>query len=109
VRHRVSIGLLCTTCVALTLGAAPLVSGSQAPSLTDRVAATNPAASAPQLTNADLQAWLDSFFPYALQSNDIAGVVVLVVKNGEIMFQKGYGHADLEKRAPMDPQRTIVG
>ena len=64
--------------------------------------------STPEFTQADVEAWLDGFVPYALQKNDIAGMVVLVVKDGKILLQKGYGYADLAKRTPMDPGRTIV-
>ena len=34
------------------------------------------------LTKADAEAWLDGFFPYALQRGDVAGAVVVVVKDG---------------------------
>jgi CubicO group peptidase (beta-lactamase class C family) len=63
---------------------------------------------APELTRADLESWLDGFFPYALQQADIAGAVVSVVKDGEVLLQKGYGYADVAKRTPMDPERTIM-
>jgi CubicO group peptidase (beta-lactamase class C family) len=65
------------------------------------------AASAPQLTRADVEAWLDGFMPFTLRSGDIAGAVVVVVKDGEILAQKGYGYSDVEKRTPVDPERTL--
>ena len=34
--------------------------------------------------------------PYALQRGDIAGAVVVVVKDGQVLLQKGYGYADVE-------------
>src|SRR5580658_9882096 len=58
------------------------------------------AAGARRLTSEDLQAWLDGFFPYALQRNDIAGAVVLVVKDGKILLEKGYGYSDLAEQKP---------
>lgn len=61
-----------------------------------------------ELTRADLEPWLDGFFPYALRQADIAGAVIAVVKDGEVLLQKGYGYADVAKRAPMDPERTIL-
>ena len=33
--------------------------------------------------------------PYALRTRDIAGAVVVVVKDGEVLLQKGYGYADV--------------
>ena len=61
----------------------------------------------PVLTHADLEAWLDGYMPYALQTGDIAGAVVVVVKDGEVLLQKGYGYADLAKRTPVDPARHL--
>ena len=61
----------------------------------------------PVLTRADLEAWLDGYMPYALQTGDIAGAVVVVVKDGEVLLQKGYGYADLAKRTPVDPARHL--
>ena len=62
---------------------------------------------APELTRADAEAWLDGFLPYALGSADIAGAVVVVVKNGEVLLQKGYGYADVAARKPVDPALTL--
>lgn len=66
-----------------------------------------PPAGAPVLTREDAEAWLDGIMPYALANGDIAGAVVVVVKDGRILVQKGYGYADLEKRAPVDPENTL--
>jgi CubicO group peptidase (beta-lactamase class C family) len=61
----------------------------------------------PALTRADLEAWLDGYMPYALQTGDIAGAVVVVVKDGQVLLQKGYGYADLAKRTPVDPEKHL--
>jgi CubicO group peptidase (beta-lactamase class C family) len=66
------------------------------------------AATAPELTKTDVDAWLDGFVPYALQQGDIAGAVVVVVKDGSILTQRGFGYADLAAREPMDPERTLM-
>lgn len=66
------------------------------------------ATESPQLTSADLETWLDGFLPFALAKNDIAGMVVVVVKDGEVLLQKGYGYADVAAKEPMDPERSIV-
>src|SRR4030095_10267640 len=68
------------------------------------VAADSPA---PQLTRADVEGWLDGFLPYALSSGDIAGGVIVVVKEGEVLAQKGYGYADEATKKPVDPERTM--
>jgi CubicO group peptidase (beta-lactamase class C family) len=59
------------------------------------------------LTKEDAEAWLDGFFPFALQRSDVAGAVVAVVKDGNILLQKGYGFADVAERKPVDPERTL--
>jgi CubicO group peptidase (beta-lactamase class C family) len=68
------------------------------------VAADSPA---PQLTRADVEAWLDGYLPYAISSGDIAGGVIVVVKDGEVLTNKGYGYADVAAKKPVDPERTM--
>jgi CubicO group peptidase (beta-lactamase class C family) len=62
----------------------------------------------PALTKADVDAWLDGFMPNALTQGDIAGAAVVVVKDGSILTQRGYGYADLAAHEPMDPDRTLL-
>ncbi|HUD28814.1 MAG TPA: serine hydrolase domain-containing protein, partial [Novosphingobium sp.] len=74
----------------------------------------SPAVTTPQkpgggrdLTAADLDPWLDGYVPFALHSNDIAGAVVTVVKDGQVIAARGYGYADIARRKPVDPARTL--
>ncbi|MEO6925674.1 MAG: serine hydrolase domain-containing protein, partial [Rhodanobacter sp.] len=62
----------------------------------------------PVLDAADLSAWLDGRVPYALKSGDIAGAVVVVVKDGKVLFEKGYGYADVAAKVPMDAETTMM-
>jgi CubicO group peptidase (beta-lactamase class C family) len=74
-----------------------------------QTATAAPVESSPHpLERADLEAWLDGMIPYALKAGEMAGVVVMVVKDGTVVLQKGYGYSDVEKRLPMDPERTMV-
>jgi len=66
-----------------------------------------PATGAPVLTKTDADAWLDGFFPYAIQRGDIAGAVVVIVKDGQVVTQRGYGFADAAARKPVDPDTTM--
>ncbi len=59
------------------------------------------------LTKEDVNSWLDGYMPYALNTGDIPGAVVVVVKDGQILTARGYGYADVEKRKPVDPERTL--
>jgi CubicO group peptidase (beta-lactamase class C family) len=65
------------------------------------------AQASPQLTREDLEAWLDGFIPYALGRGNIAGGIVVAVKDGQVLLQKGFGYADVEKKLPVDPERTL--
>ena len=66
---------------------------------------TTPALSA-DLSAPDVEAWLHGLMSYGLESGDIAGSVVVVVKDGKVLFQSGYGYADVAKKTPMDADRT---
>ena len=59
------------------------------------------------LTATDVNAWLDGFLPYALGRGDIPGAVVVVVKDGQILTQRGYGLADVAKNRRVDPSTTL--
>jgi len=59
------------------------------------------------LVREDLEAWLDGYMPYALRRGDVAGAVVVVVKGGEVLLEKGYGYADRATHRPVDPQNTL--
>lgn len=67
-----------------------------------------PAAASPVVpTSDDLAGFLDPIFARQLADYDIPGAVVVVVKDGEILYKKGYGFANLEQRTPFDPDRTL--
>ncbi|MBW8778980.1 MAG: beta-lactamase family protein [Burkholderiales bacterium] len=66
-----------------------------------------PALPAHALTAQDAQAWLDGLMPTALRTARTPGAVVVIVKDGQVLLEKGYGYADEKKRAPVDPARTL--
>jgi CubicO group peptidase (beta-lactamase class C family) len=68
--------------------------------------AAAPAATA-EMTAADVEAFLDGVMPAQLGPGDVGGAVVVVVKDGKVLFGKGYGFADVEKRVPVDWQTTL--
>jgi CubicO group peptidase (beta-lactamase class C family) len=79
-----------------------------APGPTPPSGAAEPASNAnAQLSKADVDAWLDGYLPYALQRDDAAGAVVVVVKDGQVLTQRGFGFADVAARRPVDPERTL--
>jgi len=60
-----------------------------------------------ELTAADLESFLDGMMPAQLEREDIAGAVVSVVKDGKLLFAKGYGYSDIEKRQPVTADATL--
>lgn len=68
-----------------------------------------PAASAAPvpLSAADAESWLDGLMPTALRIAGVPGAVVVLVKDGKPLLEKGYGFADLEKFVPVDPGSTL--
>lgn len=66
-----------------------------------------PPTGARELSKVDVDSWLDGFMPFALARGDIAGAVVVVVKDGQVLTQRGYGFADVEKRKPVSPETTL--
>jgi CubicO group peptidase (beta-lactamase class C family) len=59
------------------------------------------------LTAADLESFLEGMMPSQLEREDIAGAVIAVVKDGKVLFAKGYGYSDMEKRQPVTPDATL--
>jgi len=42
-----------------------------------------------------------------LKRDDIAGAVICVVKDGKVLYEKGYGYADASRQVPVSPQDTL--
>ena len=99
---------------ALALPASAQVPAEKAPAKPTTTAVVAPASVAPvkpgqaaALTAADVNAWLDGYMPYALEAGDMAGAVVVVVKDGQVLTQRGFGYADMKRRRPVDPAATL--
>ncbi len=100
--------------VGVMLGCAAIV--AQAPKPAEPKAAVSPAKSAVsddtaqkphELTADDLGAFFDGFVPQQIEHADIAGAVIAVVKDGKLLFAKGYGYSDVEKKTPVSPETTL--
>ena len=94
-------------CLFGLVQATPLTPLTPTATTASAVPAAAPTASAPALTRADLEAWLDGFVPNALASSDVAGAVVVVVKDSQILLAKGFGYADVATKKPVDPKTTL--
>ena len=56
---------------------------------------------------AELQAFLDGMLPALMRDKHVAGATIAVVKDGQLYFSKGYGWQDVDKRIPVDPEKTL--
>ncbi|MCP1356379.1 beta-lactamase family protein [Aneurinibacillus migulanus] len=55
----------------------------------------------------EVEEFADTFFSQPHIKDQLAGAVFVIVKDGKILLKKGYGYADLEKKIPADPDRTV--
>jgi CubicO group peptidase (beta-lactamase class C family) len=60
-----------------------------------------------QLTSDDVGRFFDALIPPAFREENVPGAVVIVVANGSVLFGKGYGHADVGTRTPVEPAKTV--
>jgi CubicO group peptidase (beta-lactamase class C family) len=59
------------------------------------------------LTPEDVNAWLDGYVPYGIARGDIPGAVVVVVKDGQVLTERGYGYSNVAKKTTIDPKTTL--
>jgi CubicO group peptidase (beta-lactamase class C family) len=83
------------------LGPTPVATPVPTPPTTPANQAAHP------LTADDVNAWLDGFMPYGIASGDIPGAVVVVVKDGQVLTEKGYGYSNVAKKTKVDPKTTL--
>lgn len=82
-----------------------------APNLSATLASSDPA-TFPTATHSlgdpqELETFVDGLMIRQLADLHVAGAVVVIVQDGKVLLSKGYGYADLEKRIPVDPERTL--
>jgi len=60
-----------------------------------------------EMTATDVEAFLDGLMPLQLGREDIAGAVIAIVKDGKLLFAKGYGYSDVAAKSPVSPDNTL--
>ncbi|GGD45500.1 serine hydrolase domain-containing protein [Muriicola marianensis] len=50
---------------------------------------------------------VDAAFLDLVENSSVPGLALTVLHKGKTLFQKGYGYADLERKIPVDPPKTI--
>lgn len=58
-------------------------------------------------TSSDVESFFDTFFIQQREQHHIPGAVVALVRDGQLVFAKGYGYADLEARTPVAADETV--
>ncbi len=67
-----------------------------------------PSDSAPGLSSTEeFTTWVDKFMNDEMSKSHIPGVVISVVKDGEVFFTKGYGYANVEKKIRVNADKTL--
>lgn len=99
--------LLCAGVGSARDSSLPSLAPEAATAPASRQPAKSPPLAAHDLTRTDLDVWLDGYMPYALRTGDIPGAVVVVVKDGSILTARGFGYADVARRKPVDPEKTL--
>ena len=106
--------LLVMLAVAATLLCFPTLSWGQKPKvnpLTPNIPVAQKPEPAPStarpMTESDIEAFLDGLVPLQLERDDIAGVAIAVVKDGKVLFAKGYGYSDVKKKTPVSAENTL--
>jgi CubicO group peptidase (beta-lactamase class C family) len=82
----------------------PAVTG---PSHPTGAATPSAATTAHPLTAEDAAAYFDGLLPDAINRADIAGAVIVIVKDGQPLFERGYGVSNIKTRRPVDPDATL--
>lgn len=98
---------LCHLRVVAILAFAPLM-GSGISAATASEPAQAPAEpSAVSAALPDLEELVERTVMPPIQRGELPGAVVTIVKDGQVILLKGYGYADLARRAPVDPRLTL--
>ena len=99
------IGKLFINAIAVILF--PVVGHAQESELVIEAQSMLDATGIPTLTAGDVSSWIDGFMPYALEVGDIAGAIVTIVKDGEVLANRGYGYSNLATDEIVNPAETL--
>src|SRR5918995_5957482 len=107
VRTRIFLTLL-TGCVisSLTLFSVELLAQDNGEGATDSTEIVRSPASGPDDAQ-EVEAFFDELITKLLREEHVAGATVAVVKDGRIVFAKGYGYADRERHESVFADETL--
>ncbi|MGH8236058.1 MAG: serine hydrolase domain-containing protein, partial [Steroidobacteraceae bacterium] len=92
----------------LAIGGTAAASTSQAPAhRTIAGASAEPSQGSDLTKREDLEAFIDGVMATQLRSQHVAGATIAIVRDGQLFFAKGYGYEDVERKVPVDPEKTL--
>ena len=56
------------------------------------------------LNKENVEKFADGLFNEQLKKFNVPGAVFAVVKDNTVLFEKGYGYSDIDKKIPVDPE-----
>ena len=59
------------------------------------------------ITANELEIWFDGWLNHEVKQQDLAGIAVSVVQNGQVVFSKGYGYADVESKTTLTADHLV--
>src|SRR4051812_17270665 len=60
----------------------------------------------PELSPEALRTFADDFVAATMAKHHVPGAACVIVKDGRVIYSRGYGYADVGRRIPVDPART---
>lgn len=94
-------GSLIACAAGSSLNAAPSASKVAAVASVDKKQRSAP------LDAKQVEVWLDGYVPTVLKQSGVPGAVVVIVRDGRVLLQKGYGMADVQRGIGVGPENTI--
>ena len=86
----------------------PVAMGAKAATENPASRLTSSSSAAPNLDDpAELQSFFNELITAQLNEQHVPGATLAVVKDGELLFSKGYGYANVETKAPVIPDKTV--
>jgi len=94
-------------CIVAALFAAQIALADTKPEAEAALVAPTALPAQPALDPKDIAAFLDGLVPLQIEQNDIAGATISIIKDGQVIFAKGYGYADVKAKKPVSAEKTL--
>ena len=111
VRSLRAIAIHITATVAVGLGAHAFAQAETETKPASSTEAAPASTSAPsvshEMTATDVETFFEGLIPYQIEVGDIAGATVAIVKDGKLLFAKGYGYSDVAAKTPVSAETTL--